>query len=109
MVVITPKFLQAICWMFGINMSIGGLSIFPFIFVPNEACKNDKRLINHERIHHRQQLELLFFGFVIWYFIALYRKSYMGISFEREAYQNDHNLDYLKTRPLFAFYKYRNK
>ena len=85
MVVVTPKFLNFIRRIFGIKMQIGGLAILPFIFVPDERCKNDARLINHERIHLRQQMELLFFGFVIVYFIALYRKGYLGISFEREA------------------------
>ncbi|MEK6828895.1 MAG: hypothetical protein AABY15_02130 [Nanoarchaeota archaeon] len=107
MIVVAPRFLNFIRWMFGIKMQIGGLAILPFIFVPDKDCKKNKQLINHERIHLRQQVELLFFVFIIWYFIALYRKTYMGISFEREAYQNQNNLNYLKTRPWFAFLKYR--
>ena len=107
MIVVAPKFLNFIQWLFRMNMVIGGLAIFPFIFLPREECKKDKVLINHERIHLHQQRELLLFVFVVWYFTALFRKGYRRISFEQEAYIFQHNLDYLKTRPWFAFYKYR--
>ena len=108
MIVVAPRFLNFIRWVFNIKMGIGGLAILPFIFIPREDGKENLQLINHERIHLRQQLELLFIGFVIWYFIELYKKGYRGISFEKEAYQNQHNLDYLNTRKWFSFYKYRN-
>jgi len=108
MVVVAPKFLNFIRWVFNIKMGIGGLAVFPFIIVPREECKEDTRLINHEKIHIRQQVELLFVGFVILYFFELYKKGYMGISFEKEAYKNQHNLEYLKTRKWFSFYKYIN-
>ena len=106
MILVTPKFLNFIRWLFGMDMAIGGLAILPFIFVADERCKHDIYLINHEKIHLRQQAETLFVGFVILYFIALYRKGYMGISFEKEAYQNQHKLEYLKTRPWFAWRNY---
>lgn len=106
MIVVAPKFLRLIERTFRMDMKIGGLAILPLIFVPDQRSKDNAVLINHERIHLRQQLELLFFGFVIWYFIALYRKSYMGISFEKEAYQNQYNLSYPKNRSLFGFLKY---
>ena len=32
--------------------------------------------------------------------------AYLNISFEKEAYQNDYNLEYLKYRKRFAFIKY---
>lgn len=84
---------------------ISGLAFFPFIFIA-PGVKITEELINHEKIHLRQQLELLVIPFYIWYLIALYRKGYMGISFEKEAYANDHNLAYLKTRKPFNFRKY---
>jgi len=108
MIVVAPRFLNFIRWVFKIQMGIGGLAIFPFIFIPREESKGVPKLINHERIHLRQQMELLFIGFIIWYFIELYRKGYRGVSFEKEAYQNQDNLDYLKNRKWFSFYKYRN-
>jgi hypothetical protein len=92
---------------------INGITLFPFILVkPN---KPDKILLNHERIHIRQQAELLVLPFYIWYLAEwLYHfvkcgnwyKAYMKISFEREAYQNENNLNYLKIRGLWRFLKY---
>lgn len=93
--------------------SIAGLTIFPFIFIDNK--KTDKlSLINHERIHIRQQLELLVIGFLIWYAFEYIRnrlkmppeKAYRSISFEREAYLHDGDLNYLYTRKPYAFLKY---
>jgi hypothetical protein len=94
-------------WFFELILGQGirGLAFWPFIIVPSTTVVDDI-LINHERIHLRQQLELLVLPFHIWYLIALRRKGYMGISFEKEAYANEHNLNYLKTRPLFGFRKY---
>lgn len=72
-------------------------------------------VINHESIHTRQILELLVVGFYIWYVMEwIYKairyrgfyKGYEQISFEREAYAHDHNLEYLTRRPRFAFLKY---
>jgi hypothetical protein len=51
-------------------------------------------------------LELLVIPFYIWYLIALWRKGYYGISFEREAHLNDFDLDYLKKRKPYSFMKY---
>lgn len=33
-------------------------------------------------------------------------KPYKNISFEREAYDNQDNLEYLKTRKIFSFFRY---
>lgn len=75
----------------------------------------DKYVINHERIHTAQQRELLFVPFYILYVIEwLVRlvqfrnrhEAYMNISFEREAYANGDNLDYLPNRKLFAWRHY---
>ncbi len=107
MIVQAPKFLRVVKRLFFVKFDINGLAIFPFIFVADKSIENFEVLINHEKIHFRQQLELLFVGFVLWYYIAMFRKGYRNISFEREAYDNQHNLDYLKNRPWFAFLKYR--
>ncbi|WP_397363577.1 hypothetical protein [Olleya sp. R77988] len=95
-----------------------GMTIFPFIFLKNKRLKSSVTLINHEKIHLRQQLELLVVPFYIWYFIEFvigYIKhknwflAYKNISFEREAFYNDANLDYLKSRPFWQFLKYLSK
>jgi hypothetical protein len=58
-------------------------------------------------------LAFLFLFFYLWYviewFIRIFingSKAYKSLCFEREAYQNDDNLDYLKTRKRFSFLKY---
>lgn len=87
-------------------------NLFGFLFV-REGCKLSDTDLNHEAIHTAQMKELLYVGFYIWYFIEwlieLGRyggKSYYRNTFEREAYANDENLDYLKTRPFWAFWEY---
>lgn len=71
--------------------------------------------INHEEIHERQQKEMLIIPFFVWYALEFifrliqYRnwdKAYRNISFEREAYANEYNLDYLPTRKHFAWFNY---
>lgn len=92
-----------------------GLTTFPFIFVRQDMDKENLVFLNHEKIHLRQQLELLILPFFIWYFLEYlvrlvqYRNrelAYRNISFEREAYTNETNLDYLKSRSLLRFAKY---
>lgn len=65
--------------------------------------------INHEKIHTRQMQELLYIFFYILYIAEwIYRlifhtkTAYRGISFEREAYDNQNNYDYLSVRKPFA-------
>lgn len=63
----------------------------------------------------RQMLELLVIGFYLWYLIEwsilLIRywdcfKAYRHIGFEKEAYDNEGDLQYLKRRKRYAFKKY---
>jgi hypothetical protein len=95
------------------RLNVNGLAIFPFIITKSKI--RSKTLINHELIHHRQQLELFILPFYILYLLDYllglikHKNSYlayMNICFEKEAYQNDQNLNYLKNRPLWAFLKY---
>jgi len=92
-----------------------GITVFPFVFVKHKDLKGDKVLINHESIHLKQQLELLVLPFYMFYFIEFvirfiqygnWYRAYRNISFEREAYINENNLDYLKTRSFWCFMKY---
>lgn len=91
------------------------IALFPFIFLKSPEQKNNVVLINHERIHLKQQLELLILPFYILYlgnyFINLFRfrdhfKAYYHIVFEQEAYLNEQDLNYLRKRRLFSFRKY---
>jgi hypothetical protein len=69
-------------------------------------------LLNHEKIHIRQQVELLVLPFFIWYFIEFLirflrcrngKVAYHSISFEKEAYQNENNLSYLTSKKWYSF------
>lgn len=91
------------------------ITIYPFIVLKHKRQKDDMILINHEKIHLRQQLELLVIGFYLWYFIEFllrlikfknWYRAYLNISFEREAYKNENDLNYLKSRSFWSFFKY---
>ena len=92
-----------------------GITLYPFIFLREEADKQNTRLLNHERIHLRQQLELLVLPFYILYIsewllkVCYYRnrhQAYLHLSFEREARQYEHDVNYIKRRKLFSFVRY---
>lgn|SRR5690606_16832462 len=98
-----------------IPKGFAGITIFPFVFVAEEKWLHNSTFIIHERIHLRQQIELLVLPFFIWYGLEYivrifqYRnksKAYRNISFEREAYANESNPNYLKQRRLFSFIRY---
>ncbi|WP_298221100.1 hypothetical protein [Flavobacterium sp.] len=91
-----------------------GMTLFPFVFVRNHEDRHDLVTVNHERIHLRQQLELLVLPFFVWYgldfLVKLIRyrdknKAYRNVIFEREAYANEKDLDYLKSRSFWKFLK----
>ena len=91
------------------------MALFPFIFVKTQKLKSNKIIINHENIHLRQQLELLIIPFYILYLLnyllnLLYYmhhdKAYRNIVFEREAYFNERNPDYLKHRNIWSWLRY---
>jgi len=97
------------------RLPAAGMALFPFILVKRKAYKEDKVLINHEMIHLVQQLELLLVFFYIIYLVhyiinlARYRNhqmAYMNIVFEREAFNMDSDLLYLKHRKLFAWLRF---
>ena len=85
-----------------------GLTMAPFVFYKGEITKEFR---NHERIHIRQQLEMLWLPFFIAYFSFYFigrlkglkkHDAYRAIPFEREAYDNENNLSYLDTRKFWA-------
>ena len=93
---------------------VSGITLYPFVILKKEY-EGDPKLVNHEKIHVVQQKELLVIFFMLWYGIEyvirliIYRdtqKAYANTSFEKEAYENDHNPDYLKERKRFNFLKY---
>lgn len=87
------------------------ITLLNIIFV-RKGKTMSKYDLNHEAIHWEQEKELLIIGFYILYVIEfLYRLiqvrnwhgAYRSISFEQECYHKERNLDYIKTRPRFAF------
>lgn len=92
----------------------GATTIWPFIFVQRKMPLT-KELMNHERIHIMQQIEmfwLLFFLFYTGEFIVKlfiyrsWRKAYKNISFEREANENEKNFEYLLERESWDWVHY---
>ncbi len=110
---------MVVCWPWVVRLITGNfaraIALYPFVLLRYSEDRDDPVLLNHERIHLRQQLELLVIPFYGWYLTeyAWHRmrgmrhvEAYLRISFEREAYVNERQLDYLKSRPRFAFWIY---
>ncbi len=97
------------------RLPASGMALFPFILVKNGHLKTDRSLINHERIHLRQQLELLIIPFyllyLLHYLINLIRyrnhyQAYLHICFEREAFAKELDFDYLNKRKLYSWLRF---
>lgn len=89
-----------------------GITLAPFGIYLKEKYLDDPRVINHEKIHWKQELEMLVIPFYIWYFVEWFIKvpvygkhAYNAISMEREAHDNDHIPDYPETRKKFSWIK----
>jgi hypothetical protein len=91
------------------------MALFPFLLLRDKKYSLNKQLMNHEFIHFRQQIELLFIPFYILYLlnylINLFRfknhkEAYRNIIFEKEAYENDANLSYLSGRSFASWVAY---
>ena len=104
MIVLVNRFL--------LRNKFSGITLWPFIILKRGELKEDLIVMNHERIHLRQQAELLVVFFYLWYgFEFIFRfvqyknrfKAYRNISFEREAYRNEKDLQYLNRRPVWRF------
>lgn len=100
---------------FWVPKGFTGITVYPFIFVRENYLRTNKTFVNHEKIHLRQQIELLIILFFIWYVLEFFvrliqfgnrKKAYRNISFEREAYANESNADYLANRKFFSFLRY---
>jgi len=100
---------------FCVPKGFSGITVFPFVFVCEKQLTHSSTFVNHEKIHIKQQAELLVFFFFIWYGLEFLirwiqfknkKTAYRNISFEREAYANENTANYLSTRKLFSFFKY---
>ena len=97
------------------KLPANAMALFPFIILKDRAMESDAVLIHHEKIHFRQQLELLILPFYLFYLVNYlfnliryknHDQAYFHIVFEKEAYANDQNLTYLQQRGLFSWLKY---
>lgn len=84
------------------------INLFGILFCRKQLNKID---INHEAIHTKQMQEMLYIPFYIWYIIEYLIKlfkgnAYRNLSFEREAYNNQYNLNYLNNRKHYSWIKY---
>lgn len=95
------------------------INLFGVLFVKNkDRGQLSQTTMNHEKIHSAQIKELLYIVFYVCYIVEwLFRfiqyrnamKAYYNISFEREAYNNDSNLNYLKQRKCFGQWRKQNE
>jgi hypothetical protein len=108
-----------------------GFSFLFFIFVREQRHLDNKRLINHEKIHFYQQVEMLFIfqwiayglSYIInvflitigrkdilpkhyWRDLTVHKKAYRNNIFELEAIDMDDDLDYLNKRRPYAWVKW---
>ena len=101
-----------ICKLFSVFIDVGAITLFPFII---SREKMSDVTLNHEKIHIKQQAELLIIGFYALYIsywcIALAKglrgdEAYHAIPFEIEAYAEQDNEHYLTERKRFAWTAY---
>ncbi len=92
-----------------------GAAFYPFLFVRREEFATPL-IINHERIHFRQQIETLFIGlFLLRIIETVYARLVLKLqapnynlylAAEQEAYRNQHDMQYLNGRKWFSLFKY---
>lgn len=95
-----------------IAINLFGTIIFKKNISPPLSWKQYNVVVNHESIHTAQMKELLYIGFYIlygleWIFRVIFhtKTAYRGLSFEREAYDNQKDLTYLTKRKHFAEFR----
>jgi hypothetical protein len=109
-----------------------GIALVPFVFVFGNPYTGSRLAVfrNHENIHVRQVEDTIkkhmkyvwklgyVTGWVAWYVSYLYKwisnvkkyggGAYRNISYEREAYSNQYNLQYLNKRKPFQYKEYED-
>ena len=115
MVIISARWCYFFSLFTGFHKTAKAVTVFPFIFVRSKD-EIIPWIITHERIHIRQQIELLLIGAVLLYIIeTLYSllvlrlpwyEAYLWNSNEQESYRNQNNPDYLKNRKPFSQFHY---
>lgn len=92
------------------------INLFGVIFARKEYGELSRTDINHETIHTAQMKELgylpfyLIYGIEYLYKLIKYRdthNAYRNVSFEKEAYKYQDNLEYLANRKHYAQWRKR--
>ena len=100
------------------SLHVNGMALYPFIILRDKKFLDDPVFMNHERIHHRQEVELLIIPFYLLYLLnyllnrlryPTHYEAYRNIIFEREAYRNESDLNYLNKRKWFSSFQYRKE
>lgn len=93
------------------------INLFGVLFV-RYGTKLSEQTMQHESIHTKQMREMFYLFFYLWYGLEwLFRlaqhrntmTAYYNISFEREAYANQNNSNYLNERKSWAWVRYLKK
>ncbi len=94
----------------------GAMCLVPFLLVaPGVDLTLEGETMNHERIHARQQLEMGWIFFFIWYLVEYlvrlmacksHGRAYLNLSHEREAYAHAGDPGYLTHRRPYAWLNY---
>jgi hypothetical protein len=93
-------------------INIGAIAFGPFVW---SRSTMDARVKRHETIHFQQQVELFFVFqwllYIIFWLINVVKYkdgavAYRQSPFEREAYANEHDEDYLINRPFWGWQEY---
>lgn len=89
------------------------INLFGLLFV-RKGSKMSEADINHEKIHTAQMKELLYIPFYLLYVgewlikLVTEENAYRSISFEKEAYDNENDLTYLKRRKHYGMWRKKN-
>lgn len=98
-----------------VRKKFNGITLWPFVIVSHPTLCTDAIFLNHEKIHLKQQVELLIIFFYLWYGLEFLirwiyyqnrKLAYRNISFEREAYAKENDLAYLQKRTFWTFLKF---
>ena len=113
-----PKIKEMNCLVRFVTLnSVIGITLAPFGIYIRKEYLNWNWIVNHEKIHWQQQIEMLIVFFYLWYliewfirkFLFFQKKAYHKISFEREAFYYEENLNYLNNRKHFTWMKFLSK
>lgn len=110
MIFVSKQFLRVFTLSFA-----DAIALFPFIILRSRALAGDHQLIRHEKIHLRQQAEMLVVFFYVWYVLEYlirrftgkgHMEAYLRISFECEARAYEADPRYLSKRKFWAFLRW---